>query len=89
MVSPNVNKVLQDALTLSDAEQAQLRNLLAERAARQKELTQQGQVTQSLAAEGLLSHVPPRGKDPERFRRWQPVPIKGKPLSVTIIEERR
>lgn len=44
---------------------------------------------QQLVAEGLLSHVPPKGKDIERFRRWQPVAIKGKPLSETIIEERR
>jgi hypothetical protein len=42
-----------------------------------------------MVARGLLEEQAPRGKDIERFRRWQPVPIQGKPLSETIIEERR
>lgn len=89
MVSPNVNKILQEAQALSDAERQELRSLLEERSVRQEDLTKQQQLRQALVAEGLLSHVPPRGKDIARFRCWQPIPIKGKPLSETIIEERR
>jgi hypothetical protein len=89
MVSPNVTRILNEAEALTDAEREQLRDLLEERAARKAQLTTQTQVRQVLLDEGILSHVPAQGKDPERFRRWQPVAIKGKPLSQTIIEERR
>ena len=88
MVSPNVDRILREAQALSDAEREELRSLLAERAAR-GELTKQEQVRQALVARGILEKQSPRGKDPQRYRRWQPIPIKGKPLSKTIIEERR
>jgi len=89
MVSQNLEQILQAVQALSDADRMELRKRIAEGEARQEELTKQEQVRQALVAKGLLSHVPPRGKDPERFRKWQPIPIKGKPLSETIIEERR
>jgi hypothetical protein len=89
MVSPNVSRILQEAQRLSDAEREELRSLLAQRAARCDQLTKQEQVRQALVARGLLEKEPPSGKDPERFRRWQPIPIKGEPQSRTIIEERR
>jgi hypothetical protein len=44
-------------------------------------------VMQSLVDDGLLKEIKPR-----RLRRsidFKPVPIKGKPLSETIVEERR
>jgi hypothetical protein len=89
MVSPNVNKILQDAQALSDAERQELRSLLEERSDREEELKRREQIRQALVEKGLVEKQPPQGKDPERFRRWQPVAIKGKPLSETIIEERR
>ena len=78
MVSPNVNRILQEMQGLSDAERQELRGLLEDRSARQ-----------ALVERGLLEMRTPRGKDLERFRCWQPIPIKSKPLSETIIEERR
>ena len=50
--------------------------------------TKLDQLRRRLIAEGLLSHVPTRKKDIERYRKWEPVEIHGKPLSETIIEER-
>lgn len=89
MVSPNVSKVLEAAQALNDAERQELLGLLENGAPRQAEATKQEQVRQALIERGLLDQQPPRGKDLERFRRWQPIPIQGKPLSQTIVEERR
>jgi hypothetical protein len=89
MVSPNVNNILKATQALSDAECEELRRRLDERAATQPESTKQDLLRQALVERGLLEPSPPRGKDPERFRRWQPIPIAGKPLSETIIDERR
>ena len=42
-----------------------------------------------LVAAGVLSEIkPPRRSTPER-ERFSPVPIKGEPLSETVIRERR
>lgn len=89
MVSASVNRILQQAQALSDAEREELRDLLVERATKHDELTQQQQVRTALVQRGLVEKEPPQGKDPERHRRWRPIAIKGKPLSETIIEERR
>lgn len=40
-----------------------------------------------MRAEGVL--LPPRGPTPTEPRTFTPIEIKGKPLSETIIEERR
>jgi len=44
---------------------------------------------QALVKRGLLSPEPPRGIPVEELRSWKPISIRGKPLSETIIEERR
>ncbi|MCC6422250.1 MAG: hypothetical protein IT447_02130 [Phycisphaerales bacterium] len=89
MVSPNVNRILEQAQALTDAERKELRDLLAQRAVKNEELTKQQQVRQSLVQRGLVELDPPKGKDAQRDRLWQPIPIQGKPLSQTIIEERQ
>jgi hypothetical protein len=42
---------------------------------------------ESMRAKGLL--LPRRASAPDALLDFEPVPIKGKPLSETIIEERR
>jgi hypothetical protein len=42
-----------------------------------------------LVSAGLLKEVRPRRRDQRAFDRFQPVRVEGKPLSETIIEERR
>jgi len=75
--------------SLDDVERRELRTLLETAVVPATEVTQQKALREQLVVEGLLSHVPPRKKDLNRFLRWDPIPIKGKPLSETIIEERR
>jgi hypothetical protein len=89
MVSPNVNKILQEMDALNDGERQEFLRLLASRGGVESTLSAEGRLQRQLLAEGLVSHVPPRTKDVERYRQWQPVAIEGKPLSETIVEERR
>ena len=91
MVSPNVNKILEAAQVLNNAEREELRRLLDDRATRQSGQTKEEQLQQRLLEEGIISHIPPKPTDDDikRFNAWKPVPIQGKPLSETIIEDRR
>lgn len=89
MASANINKILQEVDTLNDDERLEFLRLLANRTSCESGLTKEEQLQKQLVADGLVSHVPPRKKDVERYRQWQPVAIQGKPLSQTIVEERR
>lgn len=42
-----------------------------------------------LVAEGILSEVKPLATDSAEYHSYQPITVEGKPLSETIIEERR
>jgi len=44
---------------------------------------------EGLLAAGVIGHVPAPLIDLAYYRRWKPIAIKGKPLSETVIEERR
>lgn len=91
MVSPNVDKILRQARALSDSERKELRNLLEERDGRQSAQSKEERLAQALLEEGIITHIPPKPTqaDIDRFNAWRPLPIQGKPLSETIIEDRR
>jgi len=42
-----------------------------------------------MVAEGILDYVPPPIKDPAPFEGRKLIHVQGKPLSETIVEERR
>jgi len=42
-----------------------------------------------LVAEGILSEVKPLATDSSDYYSYKPITVKGKPLSETIIEDRR
>jgi hypothetical protein len=91
MVSQNVMRVLEEVQALSLEEQRQFRRLLDEQPAPQPELSKEEQLDQLLLSKGVISRIPPKPteEDIARFNAWKPVPIEGKPLSETIIEDRR
>ena len=91
MVSQNLNQVLKAAQSLSDAERQELRRLLDEPAPRQPELSKEEELARLLLERGIIAQRRPKPTDADiaRFNAWKPVPINGKPLSETIIEERR
>jgi hypothetical protein len=80
------------ARTLSIAEQERLRELLNALLARKGErLSADDEFAIALLRDGIISEIPPPlgADDLERHRNWEPIKIEGKPLSETIIEERR
>jgi hypothetical protein len=54
----------------------------------QKEI-EEDKLEQMLLEAGLLSKIPPPITDFRNYRKRKPIKVKGKPVSETIIEERR
>jgi hypothetical protein len=80
-----------EAVRALDADQLQrLRSLLDVLLARGGQpFSEEDELELELLREGTLDSVPPGTTDQKSFEDWKPVEIKGKPLSETIIEERR
>ena len=88
MAVGTLERILEEVRTVSDEEKARLREeldvLLAEGAQRRKE----DEFQQRLHEQGVIAHLPARvGVGSERIRR--PIKYQGKPVSETLIEERR
>ena len=49
----------------------------------------EAELQQKLLKAGIIRHVPPPITDMTPYENRTPVPITGKPLSETVIEERR
>ncbi len=81
--------VLQDIKTLEPEELHSVERAIQElrEAAVYGYSLQEYKAMQSLVEAGLMKEIKPRPKGP--FVQYTPVPIQGKPLSETIIEERR
>jgi hypothetical protein len=87
-MSTDLERVLDEIKTLTPAEIAQLRQKVDELLAAQTERTQRT-LEHSLFEAGLLSEIKTPDRNAEAFRAYQPITVKGKPVSETIIEERR
>jgi len=84
----NVSEVLDEIKKLSPTEKRQVERALLHDKEADKDATQEERQTallKRLQAEGVIKNIPLR-----LIEHWdfEPVPIKGKPLSETIIEER-
>jgi hypothetical protein len=94
-MSANVQKIISQIMALSPEEQATLRGLLANGSpsstAPPKEWTEEDEdrLEQELLAEGTLDYVPPKITDFSPWENRTPFPIEGKPVSESLIEERR
>ncbi len=82
-------RVLEDIKTLEPEELLSVERAIQElrNAAAYGYSLQEYKAMQSLVEAGLMKEIKPRPKGP--FVQHTPVPIQGKPLSETIIEERR
>ena len=92
MATINFDEIWEAAKALTPDQQHRLRTLLDTLLARQgKPLTKQEELDLLLLKEGEMSGVPATATSDEvaRFRNWKPIDIQGKPLSETIVEERR
>jgi len=88
MATATVTNIVKQIKKLSPTEQQELRTVLDSLLAPVPSLTEE-EFHQRLAAEGRLSVPSPEARSRAVRRSFKPVPIRGKPVSETIIEERR
>jgi len=81
----NVSKILKEVERLSPVERRQVLEVLQKNGVDNYSDEKRGEFYRRLVAKGILKAVPPRSNLPRTF---EPVPILGKPISETIIEER-
>lgn len=87
----SLTEILEEVAKLSPDERDKVAKALAKSndqgAKKEGDLrSRQDELNERLVSEGLLRSLPNRNHEPRKFNR---VKIKGKPLSETIIEERR
>lgn len=84
----SITEILSEIRKLSPAEKQQVINALlqSEQGPPKTDDEKRRELHRRLLAEGVIKSIPPRAVVEPDF---EPVPIKGKPLSQTIIEERR
>jgi hypothetical protein len=87
MSSANLEKLIEEvkALTLDEKRKlhATLNELLASPQPTEEDFKR------AMLDAGLLNSIEPREVDLESFNNYEPVEVEGKPVSETIIEERR
>lgn len=91
MVSQNVNKLLQQAESLTLEERQQFVELLKCQPTHEHSKSQGQEMTAALAEKGIILTVPPQPtpEDIARFKAWKPIKMPGGPLSDDIIRDRR
>lgn len=88
-MSPNVERVLDQIRALTAEEQKQVRAALIPPST--NPLITPDEFEQHLLEAGVISEVkrPITEEDVARFRAYKPIEVKGKPVSETLIEDRR
>ena len=92
MSSTSVEKIIEEVRTLTQEEQLQVRelidSLLGNTAEAQALLSPEERLERRLLERGVISEIPKRNFDPATYKEFEPIEVKGKPVSETIIEER-
>ncbi|HTU21360.1 MAG TPA: hypothetical protein VMG10_25120 [Gemmataceae bacterium] len=91
MAALSFEQVWQAVQTLTPRQQRRLRKLLDALHFMPQPLTPEEQLQLLLLKDGVIDQIPRPLREAERqtFREYKAVPIEGKPLSETVIEERR
>jgi hypothetical protein len=84
-----LEEVAAAAQELPRDEQARLLEMLKALWEQSEEKAKRDQILQKMLEDGLITRIPPPIMDGARHRSWKPIEIEGKPISETIIEERR
>ena len=88
MSDVTLERVLEDVKALSPVEQLRLREQLDRMLELSIDSMTRGEFDRYLLEIGLLRQIPKGVKDPAKHKEFEPIKIKGKPLSETIIEDR-
>jgi len=91
MAALNFDQVWQAVQTLTPCQQQRLRKLLNALRFMHQPLTPEEQLQLLLLKDGVIDHIPRPITEADRqiFQEYKPVPIEGRSLSETVIEERR
>ena len=89
MATSTFESVAADVKALPPDEQRQLWELLDALRANWEAREKHQQVLQKMLADGVITRIPPPITDFTPYRNRKPIEIEGKPLSETVIEERR
>ena len=87
-MSANVERVLNEIKAMTPSKIMEVRQKVDELLDAQTK-DAPGMLKQRLFDAGLLTEMKTPERDAESFRSYQPVATKGKPVSETMIEERR
>jgi hypothetical protein len=88
MATAAVTNIVKQIKKLSPSERQELRTILDALLVPTPSLTEE-EFHRRLAAQGRLSVPSPEARSRAARRPFKPVPVRGKPVSETIIEERR
>ena len=88
MATAAVTNIVKQIKKLSPSERQELRTILEALLAPAPSLTEE-EFHRRLAAQGRLSVSSPAARARAARRPFKPVPVRGKPVSETLIEERR
>ena len=85
-----VEKVLEEVRTLTPGEQRQVHSLLNSLLENHghSQTTEYG-FLQMLLQKGIITNIPNPADDADEDDEFEPIEVQGKPLSETVIEERR
>jgi len=89
MATTVLNRMLDEVKHLTPDEQRQLRQAIDRLLSSHPEPPTEEQFEQELLESGILDSVPPPTHSRQPFAKGKPVEVKGKPLSETIVEDRR
>ena len=93
MSSKSLEEVIEEVKALAPAEQRKVKelidSLLESAADTHKVLSPEDLLERRLLERGVISSIPKRDFDPDTYKEFDPIKVEGKPLSETIIEERR
>ncbi len=89
MSSSNLERVLNDVRVLTPDEQQQLRDALDAILKNIHPRMTEDEFEQRLVERRVISAVKTPVSDSTPYRNYKPIEVKGKPVSETIIEERR
>jgi hypothetical protein len=91
MSTLNFDQVWEAVKTLTPRQQRRLRKLLDALRFKHPPLSPEDELQLLLLKDGVIDHIPrpPTEAEIKAFDEYKPVPIEGKPLSETVIEERR
>ena len=89
MTTSNLDRIREEVKALTPDEQRSLRDMVDELLAPRTPQMTEEEFEQHLLRKGIISRIPPPITDLTPYRDRKLIEVKGKPLSETIIEERR